>query len=242
MSTRSVLAVVTLASILGSAAVAEEWSPADLQGLLAPPRPVAPRAERRVTPAEVRLVWTDPARAAVGLEPQARAEAEGLLRTMGVPVSWRRGDAHELSRKGEVRLILLDRPATREHGVPVLGATPPAFAVAPYVWVHLPGLRSSLGLAPGQVVRRDPWATRALGVAVGRVIAHEVVHALAPSVPHGTGLMSAAFTHRQLTAASLPIDPEVVLALQAAIRGDVTSPRPDTGVLAAATAGEEPPR
>lgn len=242
MSTRSGLAVVALASILGSSAVAEEWSPADLQGLLAPPRPVAPKAEARVTPAEVRLVWTDPSGAAAGLEPLARAEAEGLLRAMGVPVAWRRGDARELSRKGEVRVILLDRPATREHGVPVLGATPPAFAVAPYVWVHLPGLRSSLGLVPGQVVRRDPWAARSLGVAVGRVIAHELVHALAPSVPHGTGLMSSGLTRRQLTAPRIPIDPEVALALQAAVRGDVAPARPETGVFAAATAGEEPPR
>lgn len=242
MSTRSGLAVVALASILGSAAVAEEWSPADLQGLLAPPRPVAPRAEARVTPAAVRLVWTDPSGAAAGLEPPARAEAERLLRAMGVPVAWRRGDARELSRRGEVRVILLDRPATREHGAPVLGATPPAFAVAPYVWVHLPGLTSSLGLVPRPGVRWHPWDARALGVAVGRVIAHEVVHALAPSVPHGKGLMSSALTRRQLTAARIPFDPEVALALQAAVRGDVAPARPETGVLAAATAGEEPPR
>jgi hypothetical protein len=139
-----------------------------------------------------------------------------------------------------VRVILLDRPATREHGAPVLGATPPAFAVAPYVWVHLPGLRSSLGLGPGLVVRRDARAARVLGVAVGRVIAHEVVHALAPSVPHGTGLMSASLTRRQLTAPSIPFEPEVALAVRAALRGDVPLPQPDTGVLAAATAGEEP--
>ena len=62
---------------------------------------------------------------------------------------------------GEVRVILLDRPATREHGAPVLGATPPAFAVAPYVWVHLPGLTSSLGLVPRQGVRASTRGPRA---------------------------------------------------------------------------------
>ncbi len=242
MSTRSVLAVVALASVFGSAVPAEEWSPADLQGLLAPPRPVAPKAGARRTPAVVRLVWTDPSGAAAGLEAPARAEAEGLLRAMGVPVAWRRGDTGEMSRRGEVRVILLDRPATGQHGAPVLGATPPAFAVAPYVWVHLPGLESTLGLVHGQPVRRGRWAARALGVAVGRVIAHEVVHALAPSVPHGTGLMSSALTRRQLTAPSIPFDPEVALVLQAVVRGDVAPTRPEAGVLAASTAGEEPPR
>ena len=70
-------------------------------------------------------------------------------------------------------------------------------------------------------------------------MAHELVHALAPSVPHGTGLMSAELTHRQLTAASLPFDTEVGLAVQAALRGDPLGPRPDTGVLAVATATED---
>jgi hypothetical protein len=54
--------------------------------------------------------------------------------------------------------------------------------------------------------------------------------------------MSSALTRRQLTAPSIPFDPDVALALQAAVRGDVAPARPETGVLAAATAGEEPPR
>ena len=85
-----------------------------------------------------------------------------------------------------------------------------------------------------------PPASRALAIALGRVVAHELVHALAPSVPHGTGLMSAALTTRQLTAPSIPFDPEVGLAVQAALRGDPLGPRPDTGVLAAATAAQDP--
>jgi hypothetical protein len=231
---------VALAGLVGSAALAEEASAPDLESLLAR-RALAPRPQRRALPATVRLVWADPSRAAARLEPVACAEAKGLLRKIGVPVSWRRGGPRELSRPGEVRVILLDRPATRDPGVPVLGATPPVFAVAPFVWVHLPGVRLSLGLDRGPGARMDPLQTHALAVAVGRVIAHEVVHALAPSVTHGTGLMSASLTRRQLTTGSIPVDPEVALAVQAALRGDVPLPRPDT-TLAAATAGEEPPR
>jgi hypothetical protein len=83
-----------------------------------------------------------------------------------------------------------------------------------------------------------PPASRALAIALGRVVAHEVVHALAPSVPHGTGLMSALLTCRQLTAPSIPFETEVGLAVQAALRGDPLGPSPDTGVLASATAPE----
>jgi hypothetical protein len=54
--------------------------------------------------------------------------------------------------------------------------------------------------------------------------------------------MSSALSRRQLTAPTIPFDPDVALALQAAVRGDVAPARPEQGVLAAATAGEEPPR
>jgi hypothetical protein len=233
---------VALASILGSPAVADESSAPDLEGLAAP-RALAPREGGKALPAAVRLVWTDPAAAALGLEAMARAEAQHVLRRMGVRASWRRGRASELARADEVRVIVLDRAAVREPGVPILGATPPTFAVAPFVWVHLPCVSSAIGLGAGRPgARLDLPDARALGLAVGRVIAHEVVHAVAPSVPHGTGLMSASLTRRQLTVGSLPFDPEVALAVRAALRGDPPLPRPDTGVLAAATAGKEPPR
>jgi hypothetical protein len=75
-------------------------------------------------------------------------------------------------------------------------------------------------------------------MALGRVVAHELVHALAPSVPHGTGLMSALLTCRQLTAPSIPFEAEVGLAVRAALRGDPPGSPPDTGVLAAATGTE----
>ena len=238
MSTRYGFAVLGLASIAGAATVA---SPLDLEGRLAPRLP-GPNAAAAPRPVALRLVWTDPARAAAGLERLARAEAEDVLREMGVSVTWRRGDARELARPGEVRVILLDRPAARDPEVPVLGATPPTFAVSPFVWVHIPGVSASVGVRHPGGAGVSPLETRALAVAVGRVIAHEVVHAVAPSVPHGSGLMSASFTRRQLTAPRMPFDPDVALAVRAALRGDAALPRPDTGVLTAATAAEEVPR
>jgi hypothetical protein len=51
--------------------------------------------------------------------------------------------------------------------------------------------------------------------------------------------MSASLTRRHLTAASIPVDPEVALAVRAALRGEVPLSRPDTGLLAAATEAEE---
>ena len=238
MSTRFAVAVVTLASFVAAAAGAEEAGPMDLEGVVGPR--VQPPAPATLEDSQaLRLVWMDPTGAAVGVEGAARDEARSLLRRMGATVSWRRGDAGELARPGEVRVILLDRTAD-SSGRPVLGATPPRFDVAPFVWVHVPNVRAVIGLAVrGPAFTMPPLASRDLAFALGRVVAHELVHALAPSVPHGTGLMSAALTRRHLTAPSIPFDAAVGLALQAALRGDPLGPSPDAGVLAAATAPGE---
>jgi hypothetical protein len=238
VSTRWAAAVVTLASIAVPSAAAER-PPLDVEGSPGA-RALAPLEAPAVGSSAVRLVWTDPAGVAVGVDTLARDEARSVLRRMGVAVSWRRGPAGEATRPGEVRVILLDRGALRGPLTPVLGATPSHFAAAPFVWVHVPGVRAVMGLSPqGLGAALDPAAARGLAVALGRVVAHEVVHALVPSVPHGTGLMSATLNRRQLVAATLPVDPEVSLAVRAALRGEPSPPRADAGALAAATAGKE---
>jgi hypothetical protein len=190
--------------------------------------------------ARVPLVWTDPAGAAVGLDAVAREEARSLLERMGVAVAWRRENAGSLARAGEVRVILLDRGAERGPGKPVLGATPPRFEVGPFVWVHVPNVRAAIGLSPrGPVASIEAPMARALGIAIGRVVAHEVVHALAPAVPHGRGLMSASLGRSQLTASSIAIEESVLLSVQAALRGDPLLPRSEPGAMAAAVDGED---
>jgi hypothetical protein len=228
--TRYAVAVVALASSVAALAGAGDAGPARVDlGRSVPLPATAPL----VPPSTLHLVWLDPTGIGVGVEAGARDEARSLLRKMGTTVSWRRGDAGEGARPGEVRVVLLDR-TTGSSGKAVLGATPQHFEVAPLVWVHVPSVRSVIGIDPrAPAFSLAPPASRALAIALGRVVAHELVHALAPSVPHGTGLMSAALTYRQLTAPGIPFETEVGLAVQAALRGDPLGPRPDRGVLAA---------
>jgi hypothetical protein len=238
VSTRDAVAVVTLVSSLAAAAAAGEAGPMHVEGAARPIVP-SPVAAPLAPSSALRLVWMDPAGVGVGTETTARDEARSLLRKMGATVSWRRGSAGEGARPGEVRVILLDR-STDSSGKMVLGATPSRFEGPPFIWVHVPSVRAVIGLDPrGTAFTTPPPASRALAIALGRVVAHELVHALAPSVPHGTGLMSPALTYRQLTAPSIPFESEVGLALQAALRGDPLAPRPDGGVLADATATED---
>ena len=141
MSRTLAVAAVTLASIASSPARAADPGPPLL-------RPTVP------------LVWMDPAGVATGLELIARQEARSLLEKMGASVSWQREEAGGVARPGVVRVILLDRAASRGADTPILGATPPGFEVSPFVWVHVPNVRAAVGLPPrGSMASLDLGST-----------------------------------------------------------------------------------
>jgi hypothetical protein len=197
------------------------------------PAPDAQLQAPSTSPAVARLVWIDPTSVALGTEGVVRPEVERLLRAMGVSTSWRRGVPHELARPSELRVIFLDRGAPRAHGAPVLGATPASFKGEPFVWVHVPSVRSAAGITNARSgPSLDIHTTRRLGVALARVIAHEVVHAIAPGLAHGSGLMSPRLDRGMLTGSSIRIDPEVGLAVRAALVGVRAVSEPDAAILA----------
>jgi hypothetical protein len=211
---------------------------------VSPARPaeplVAPELERSALPV-ARLVWLDPAGIALGTDQVAQPAVTELLRELGVEARWRQGDPHELSRPGELRVILLPRPGVCANGLPVLGATPTQFASEPHVWVHVPSVASAVGIdrmRPG--LRLDLHASRRLGIGLSRVVAHELVHALVPALPHGKGLMAARLDRRMLTGPALRIDPDVGLALRAALAG-VRPVAPATATMLAAESSREEP-
>jgi hypothetical protein len=213
---------------------------ADLEGYLTPPRatsrleprppalvpppPAAAAAVARASgtpaalPQPLSLVWIDGRAAAAGSELSAREETVRLLLVMGVPASWRTGRPGESARPGELRVILLDRAAVDRTGAPVLGSTPAQFEGEAFFWVHVPAVRAAVGLdprrAPGPEDLRD---RHLLGVALGRVIAHETVHAVAPGIPHGTGLMAPLLKKGDLLAKALAVPEELGQAFRAAL-------------------------
>jgi hypothetical protein len=218
--------------------IEDRRAPVDIEGVLAP-RELA-TAPLPAGPFAVPLVWMDPTRAAGGVDGIARDEARALLKRMDVSATWRIGEPGEVARPGEVCVILLDRAAARSSGEPILGSTPPHFDGPPFVWVHVPNVRATVGLGPeGSAAIVELSAERAFGVALGRVIAHELVHVMAPSAPHGKGLMSEMLTRYQLTEARLDVEPAVKMAVRAALRGEPGPPPAGTGVLAATTDGKK---
>lgn len=212
-------------------------------GSAAPTAPgVAPQSQSALQAAPlVRLVWIDPSGIASGAESVAKLAVTELLLEMGVDSRWRHGDPQELSRPGELRVIFLNRPGNYESGMSVLGATPTRFAGDPCLWVHVPSVGDAVGVERlRNNTALDAHTARRLGLGLARVVAHELVHAIAPSLPHGKGLMAARLDRRMLTDPRIAVDPNLGLALRAALLGArPAAPVTDT-ILAAESTREEP--
>ncbi len=183
-------------------------------------------------PGPLRLVWMDPAQVMGFGASGARDEVVRIFKAMGIPTLWRRATAHETVAAGELQVVLLDRCAAADQRAIVMGATPLHNEGTPLVWIHVPCVRGALGLGEREPVTLETRDTYRLGVAVGRVIAHEVVHALAPALPHGEGLMAHHLTLADLTASSLPVAPGVRAAVRGALAGEAAV-AVDTGLLTA---------
>ncbi len=165
------------------------------------------------------LTWIDPRDSAGASAGGAREEAARVFKTMGIAVQWRRAEPREMGRPGEIRVIVLDRLLKRAGNTVVLGATPSRLPDWRFVWIHLPSVREALRVSGPSVGSLELASQYRLGIALGRVIAHEVVHAVAPALPHGSGLMAERLTAADLTTAALRVPPEVAAAVRTALAG-----------------------
>jgi hypothetical protein len=189
--------------------------------------------------AVARLAWLDPSGVARGFEGIAQPEVSRLLAEMGVTSSWRKAEPGELARPGEVRVIFLNLPGGHPTGLPVLGATPTRSDDTPHVWIHVPSVGEAVGLQrykAGALLELSE--ERRLGIGLARVVAHEVVHALVPTLPHGKGLMAPQLDRRMLTAPGLNVDARLGMAVREALRG-APSDTPNAPALAARASREE---
>ena len=202
-----------------------------------------PEALPRVEPDKgpvARLAWLDPSGIARGFEGIAQPEVERLLGEMGIACRWRRSEPGELARPGEVRVIFLNLAGAHPTGLPVLGATPVRADETPHVWVHVPSVGEAVGVErfrAGTLLELS--AERRMGIGLARVVAHEVVHALVPALPHGKGLMAPRLDRRMLTAPGIAVDARLVVAVREALAGARTDVPGGPSLLAAHANREE---
>jgi hypothetical protein len=168
--------------------------------------PPAPAATPRVVP----LVWRDPLRQLPEGGDLVAHEAARALSPLGIELIWRQGD--EPASEEEAQVILLSDDAARRPG-PILGRVNPSMHGA--IWIYARPLRAALGLDSWNAYYSPLEARCLFARALGRVVAHEVVHHLCPELSHAAhGLMQARLRPTDLTAGKPVFDPETMALLR----------------------------
>ena len=185
--------------------------------LIAAPAAAAERLATVTDPAlrpatTLRLVWWDPDKILSQDFDEIACEVQAVFRPIGIEVVSRHAEGP--SAAGEVNVILLSRdPARAQDKRRTMGRVNRERHTA--LWIFAATVRESLGLAPPGVGRYRMWEERHdYPRALGRVVAHELVHSLVPDQPHATsGLMQASLGRDFLTASRAPIDRRFASAL-----------------------------
>ncbi len=190
---------------------------------------LAPSAERGAARAETMpdgsaprldLAWYDPeALVPVGFESISR-EVESIFRDHGPRVVLARGNGFEAPGARPLRVIVVRRGAAAWNlGDDVMGVAPGSSVPRRNIYVIAPVVRQVLGHTPGNAREEDSAESAEMSLALGRVIAHEVVHAVAPDHPHAEdGLMHGRQRRKSLLKKRFRLDPGCVKAFLTALK------------------------
>lgn len=183
-------------------------------------------AERAVTAADpaplpaatLHLVCWDPEQILPLDLDQLTSEIQAVLQPTGIEIVARRAEGPSLA--GELNVVFLsgDRaPGHSKRRAMGLVKRDPNSAL----WIFTGMVRQTLGLTRRSDFDR-PWEERRnYPRALGRVVAHEIVHTLVPDEPHATsGLMQATLGRDFLTASRAPIDRRFAGALARRLSGE----------------------
>ncbi len=184
------------------------------------------RAEPQpATLARLRAVEIDFASLAPLTRTVMRHELGLVLAPAALAFSWRRASPAGETDRDELRLVLLRSTGLgTDRGA--LGSTARQGQVAPTIWVYVPEVALTLGLDP-EAVATSLEAQRLVGMALGRVVAHEVVHALAPDVGHGgASVMRPRLHASHLTSGRQALESDCAVALAAGARAWLASGGP----------------
>lgn len=147
-------------------------------------------------------------------------EVETLFRKIGVQVTLLRGSSEGATADPEVvHVIPMSRPRpVWRLNENVMAAAPREEGVPQRIYLFLSHVQRVLGHGgkadASALLRQNLEFSRALG----RVLAHEIVHAVVPAHPHAaTGLMSARQRRGSLLRHKARLDPDCVKALLEAL-------------------------
>ena len=172
---------------------------------------------------ELDLVYLDVGRAVPFAFAGLSREVDSILRRAGVSVRWRPGGQGAPTAEGELNVVVLDGRAGGALARDVIGATRLDEGKVRTVWVYVPGVAGVLDLDPGQRALWSEAEREAFATALGRVVAHELLHALVPDLPHlPGGLMSERLGRDVLGGPPVEVPREFRIALRPALRARVS--------------------
>jgi hypothetical protein len=146
-----------------------------------------------------------------------RHEVAELLAPASLGLAWRRTPPHAETDPDELRVVLMRwAGAGTDRGA--LGSASRGGPAATTVWVYVPTVAAALDLdLEGLATSLD--GQRRMGLALARVLVHEVVHALAPQVDHArAGLMRRSLHPDQLAGARHALELDCAKALTGGAR------------------------
>jgi hypothetical protein len=161
------------------------------------------RAQAAEPGVSLRILWVDTGAGDHAVRDVGLIEAREVLEPFGVGMVWRCGPPATESAEDEIRVVPLARRLGEKAGRRILAAT--AMRDGPRtVWLDWAGMLWLVGLDTDTLASAPPGEKRRLGVALGRVLAHELIHALLPDLPHAShGLMDEALREPLLVPATL---------------------------------------
>jgi hypothetical protein len=180
--------------------------------------PGAGRAEETLAAPALAVAWYDPERALPFSDRMLADDLGDVLEPAGVAVEWAPAGPDAVASGSVLRIVLLAREAAGESDV--MGSVQRR-SLSRTAWISLPGVERALGIRrrPNKVLAAGE--ARSLSRALARVIAHELVHLLAPDFPHARdGLMAPRLGRRFLVAEQVPLSPLVAAALRSAAAGE----------------------
>jgi len=210
---------LTVLALLGAAALAATARAVDRRDAQTPSPPALALGTVEPPPVGpvVSLLWFDPTGVLPGGFETARAEVASVFRGIGVHVQWTVGElgtSYGAARIPEVPVILLpDDPDRTRAQRRVMGLVMRDQQPTRVIWVFLRSVRWTLGHDLRRARPIGGRETRELARAVARVVAHELVHAIAPGEPHARGgIMSHALGRHLLLREEASLDTQCATA------------------------------
>jgi hypothetical protein len=226
-SNRSVRVVAVLAMVLAGIGRGRPAGAGETERISASSRDASPAAGADLAESapRLRLVWIDVLGSAPYAFQSAARETSAILADAGVQAAWTLGDASTVSTEDELKIVLMPG-ATNGARLPehVMGGTRRG-AQSHTTWLYLSNVLWALGLQDKHARRLSVQEEEQVARALGRVAAHEIVHAVAPDLRHSAhGLMAEKLGRAYLIRDTVTLAPAERSAFRAAAQGFDAAP------------------